>query len=370
MEDWIIGMILVFVGCCCSAVGLILLKHSTNVEEHLPLHRRPFWAVGVVFLIVNASVIDIIAFSLAPLTLVAPFSGVTIVLTTWLASSGMLFVKETVDTHDMISTALALVGVTITTAFGPHIDDAKGANELSACFGQTDVHIFAAVSMGIFGASWLTYFAHRRLRQATWFRICVYAYTAALAGSASMLLLKVVGTGVRGYIDAPSYSMDRVTGILLGSLGGLAFCAILQLSFLHRTLANSPVSYGVPTYQTLLTVLTIIAGGFFFDEFSVMPPKDLVWFSFGVAVSLAGVAMHSLHRATVETEDKGLPTLSPTLSSTSSLCSPARAHCRGGSATPQTQDTPLTPGGLSLSRGSGSSTERSSLISSIESPGL
>ena len=59
------------------------------------------------------------------------------------------------------------------------------------------------------------------------------------------------------------------------------------------------VSYGVPTYQTLLTVLTIIAGGFFFDEFSVMPPKDLVWFSFGVAVSLAGVAMHSLHRATV-----------------------------------------------------------------------
>jgi hypothetical protein len=40
------------------------------------------------------------------------------------------------------------------------------------------------------------------------------------------------------------------------------------------------VSYGVPTYQTLLTVLTIIAGGFFFDEFSVMPPKDVVWFSF------------------------------------------------------------------------------------------
>ena len=39
--------------------------------------------------------------------------GVTIVLTTWLASSGMLFVKETVDTHDIISTALALVGVPI-----------------------------------------------------------------------------------------------------------------------------------------------------------------------------------------------------------------------------------------------------------------
>ena len=47
--------------------------------------------------------------------------------------------------------------MTITTSFGPHIDDAKGANELSACFGQPEVHIFAAVSMGIFGASSLVY---------------------------------------------------------------------------------------------------------------------------------------------------------------------------------------------------------------------
>ena len=46
MEDWILGLILVFLGCCCSAVGLVLLKHSTNVEEHLPLTKRPFWAIG------------------------------------------------------------------------------------------------------------------------------------------------------------------------------------------------------------------------------------------------------------------------------------------------------------------------------------
>ena len=198
MEDWILGMILVLLGCCCSAVGLVLLKHSTNVEEHLPLHRRPFWATGVVFLIVNASVIDVIAFSLAPLTLVAPFSGVTIVLTTWLASSGLLFVKETVDMWDVTSTAIALVGVTMTTTFGPHVDEAKGANELAACFGQLDVHIFAAVSFGIFGLVWLLYFSTPWLREMMPFRICVYAYTAALAGSASMLLLKVVGTAAGG----------------------------------------------------------------------------------------------------------------------------------------------------------------------------
>lgn len=352
MEDWILGMILVLLGCCCSAVGLVLLKHSTNVEEHLPLHRRPFWATGVVFLIVNASVIDVIAFSLAPLTLVAPFSGVTIVLTTWLASSGLLFVKETVDMWDVTSTAIALVGVTMTTTFGPHVDEAKGANELAACFGQLDVHIFAAVSFGIFGLVWLLYFSTPWLREMMPFRICVYAYTAALAGSASMLLLKVVGTSMRGYIES-SYSMESVTGIFIGSLLGLIACAIVQLSFLHRTLANSPVSYGVPTYQTLLTVLTIISGGFFFDEFSVMPPKDFVWFSFGVAVSLAGVGMHTLHRATVD-DAKGpqeMPVTPP----------PEVTHGIGDTAPPQVEETALTPG---PPRTNGSTpTERTYLIS-------
>ena len=74
MEPWLIGMQLALLGCFSSAVGLILLKHSTSVESHLPLYKRKFWLIGIVFLIVNASVIDVFAFSLAPITLVAPFT--------------------------------------------------------------------------------------------------------------------------------------------------------------------------------------------------------------------------------------------------------------------------------------------------------
>ena len=84
--------------------SLVLMKHSTNTESAKPVHKRTFWWLGTVFLIVNASVIDVVAFSLAPLTLVAPFTGVTIVLTTLIAWSGVLFVKETVDNVDVAST--------------------------------------------------------------------------------------------------------------------------------------------------------------------------------------------------------------------------------------------------------------------------
>jgi multidrug transporter EmrE-like cation transporter len=115
MEPWLIGMQLAMLGCFCSAVGLVLLKHSTNVESTKPLYQRRFWLLGFLFLVVNASVIDIFAFSLAPITLIAPFTGVTIVFTSWLATT---FLKETLDAWDATSTGITLAGVTITSIYG------------------------------------------------------------------------------------------------------------------------------------------------------------------------------------------------------------------------------------------------------------
>ena len=77
------------------------------------------------------------------------------------------------------------------------------------------------------------------------------------------------------------------------SLGAIA---VFQAGLNRRIAATWGLA---PTIFLNGVMVALLAGGFFFDEFSVMPPKDLVWFSFGVAVSLAGVAMHSLHRATV-----------------------------------------------------------------------
>ena len=68
MELWLIGMQLALLGCFSSAVGLVLLKHSTNVEGGRPLYLRKYWLIGIVFLIINAF-IDVFAFSLAPITL-------------------------------------------------------------------------------------------------------------------------------------------------------------------------------------------------------------------------------------------------------------------------------------------------------------
>ena len=74
---------------------------------------------------------------------------------------------------------------------------------------------------------------------------------------------QVIGTGVFASVEFDENLLTR--GWVL-SLMGLGACAAVQLGFLNQTLANSPVSYGVPTYQALLTVITIITGGIFFTE--------------------------------------------------------------------------------------------------------
>ena len=298
MDGWLVGVLLILIGCLCSAIGLVLMKHSTNVETALPLISRPYFWTGFLFLMTNAMVIDVIAFSLAPLSLVAPFSGITIVFTTWLASSGLLFIKETVDVYDVTSTCVALVGVTLTSIFGPHVSDVHDASELYSYMTKPGFRAFVAASLAALGLLWTVFVSGAgELRAAMWYRIVVFAYTSALFGSISMLLLKIVGSGIRAALETDSAFPDGFHLICILTLAG---CAMVQLGFLHMTLANSPVSYGVPMYQTLLTVLSIIAGGIYFSEFRHMQPMPFLVFVGGVVISLCGVVLHSTHRHYLE----------------------------------------------------------------------
>jgi hypothetical protein len=70
---------------------------------------------------------------------------------------------------------------------------------------------------------------------------------------------------------------------------GLALAAPLQLHLLNSTLASSPVSYAVPVYQALLTLLTTAAGGIFFSEFNRMSAQRTLVYAGGAAVSLSGL---------------------------------------------------------------------------------
>ena len=378
MEPWLIGMQLAMLGCFSSAIGLVLLKHSSGAETQLPLLRRRYFLLGIVFLIVNASVIDVVAFALAPITLVAPLTGVTIVFTSWLASTGVLFVKETLDVQDTISTGITLAGVTVTSIYGPHDSDVPDAVTAYKYFAQSDflacctfLLVVLALGWGAMGVSVAAMLRGSRdpkpasQREAV-FRILLYAYTAALSGSMSMLLLKVIGSAIRarleqGDLSDPSNYLPIVTPQWLMCLAGLAMCAVVQLGFLHRTLANSPVTYAVPTYQTLLTLLTILLGGIFFSEFQRMGVFQRLVFTAGVGCALFGIALHTTHRSQASHQAHDQPPPAEPHGGQGGVSLPGGGIGRGGLPAAVEEGAVPSSGGLGSPEGARKS-ERSRLL--------
>ena len=82
---------------------------------------------------------------------------------------------------------MTLAGVFITTAFGPHVNDAYDTATLSAAFWKFAFHLYAFCACGLLTAGWVLLTPDKP----PWYRILLSAYTAALCGATSMLLLKV-----------------------------------------------------------------------------------------------------------------------------------------------------------------------------------
>ena len=227
--------------------------------------------------------IDVVALALAPLSLVAPFSGVTIVIASWLASSGLVFVKETLDWWDTTSTCIALVGVTVTSIFGSHASPVYSAADLYAT-SRSPPSRRTSRSRSALAVPWLLGAANvgRCARRRRGSRSCS-------SRTRRRLRLGEPPPAQGRRLGHPRRAPDRHRRLRLAALRGeprgARLCALAP-RLPHFTLANSPVSYGVP-YRTA-PVLTIVsaASSLRIDR---MPPAH-----FGVvavAISLLGVAL-------------------------------------------------------------------------------
>ena len=110
------ALLLVPLGCCCSAAGLLLMKSSTEYHPSLPPWRSWRWLCGFFCLGILATTVEVIALGTLPLSVVAPFAGLTIVFSLLLAATGSVTRPERLRRADAVSVALVLAGVTGATA--------------------------------------------------------------------------------------------------------------------------------------------------------------------------------------------------------------------------------------------------------------
>ena len=305
MPDYTTGILLICLGNLCAATGLTLMKSSTVHEGEKPFFLRWRWLAGFSFLGVLTTVVDVYVLGFLPLSVVAPFAGLTIVFTLAIASTGLLNEPEPLRHTDVIGIGFIIVGEVVVSVFGPHSSHGLTSAEIMADAQKPVFAAFAAASM----ATVLTWVAlgmlpaarERCLRAAaeaggaaSLLATALSAYSAAVCGALSQLFVKVVAVTANaagGDFTGAGSPWRQLPPYL--ALVGLVVTAPLQLYLLDTALTGSAVSYAVPVYQALLILLTTVLGGVFFGEFDTMSPTGLLIFGAGVATAATGLAVLS-----------------------------------------------------------------------------
>ena len=312
MPDYTTGILLICLGNLCAATGLTLMKSSTVHEGEKPFFLRWRWLAGFSFLGVLTTVVDVYVLGFLPLSVVAPFAGLTIVFTLAIASTGLLNEPEPLRHTDVIGIGFIIVGEVVVSVFGPHSSHGLTSAEIMADAQKPVFAAFAAASM----ATVLTWVAlgmlpaarERCLRAAaeaggaaSLLATALSAYSAAVCGALGTVFLKIVSEALRANAQGASLAIWATVPMVVATVG-LVACAPLSMYLLDTTLASGDVASAVPLYQTSLVLLTSAAGGVFFREFAAMGPPQAIGYTCGIALCLLGLGVLGHAHATEAVE--------------------------------------------------------------------
>lgn len=272
MQSW--ALALVPVGCACSALGLLLIKSAAPAGC-----LSPRWALGFLLLGVCATAVDVVVLKLLPLSIIAPFAGLTIVFSMLIASTGVLFPPELMSQRDLLSTLVVVLGLAIIGASSPPSGDTPSVTEITRALSSGTFVLPALATLA--AAVWQTATGRApcAVSSASNLAVVQSAYLAASCATISQMMLKLAATAVS----------ESAWAALAAALAGLGTTAPIHLHLLNQTLAGGAASLAVPFYQTLLILLSATAGGVLFGEFASLSTFGCVVYASGLCVATGGL---------------------------------------------------------------------------------
>ena len=295
---WLLGVAFMVLGTLSSACGMLLLKRATLGPPPVPPWYKNVWFwSGMSLIVVNASLLDIVAFAVTPLSLIAPFAGLTIVFSVVLVGIGCFGVREKPSTFSVISVGLIVLGVTMAATFGPHEDRALRPADMQLIL---DEHP-GILALGFSGAPLVLIVALAQRQWEATSKVVLQspmgsltaALTGALFGGLTQLLFKTCATAVLQFFQTGGFPWASMSSMCL-QLCCAASCAVGQVVFLNVAIASSPVAYAVPAYQSALLLITLSLAGWLLEEFAHMDPLHYALFTAGCGLVLLGIVFNAV----------------------------------------------------------------------------
>lgn len=379
---WVIGFAIAVVFSFLASVGINLqkkaLKQNELMAEPKPAYRLPLWMLGFILCVVG-SVLDFVAFGLAPQSLLAPLAALTLV---WNMMLAPCFNKEKLSRKDIVSTLIIFVGATIAVVFASHTSPSYNLEMLMQLYRDpltivyfcvvflTVVAHFAAIK--VVDNLCLMSKRHRIIQVGTpamWstIRLVGYAGLAGTLGGQSVLFAKSTAELLKGVFNGDASCFVHYQTYLIAL--ALAVCLVLQIKYLNGGLVHYDALSMVPVYQAYWVISGVLGGVIYFQEIRTFSVLQAVMFVLGIGISIFGVVLLSRRKhapSTVSTKGKVERGFSFTASSDYKLEPPKSSESRLTRVSDGTTSDVVVVEETERSRSDSTSTSRELLASILE----
>jgi len=285
VSNVLFGIILASVGSVSAATGLIIQKVTHNEdlekeeEEKTHMMCRWKWWVGLGLLTIIPAVLEGWSLMLAPLSIIAPLSGTTVVLNTILA---IWCLKEKTNWCETAALGLIVGGIALTSLFGSREQRDYTTDDLLELYQAWGMYVY----YGCF-VMWVLGSAYVAMNVKTPSGLNAFAYAiAGVLGGGQNVFLKCFTELLKTSIDGNNQFDKFVMYPIMLAVGILAIGQMLWLNW--GMTQHDAVAY-IPMYQATLAVYGSISGGIYFQEFAQMDGLKASMYGLGLVIVCGGL---------------------------------------------------------------------------------
>lgn len=287
-----VGVVLAVLASFVTCVGLNLQKLSLCQEgnENVSPWQQPRWLAGFLFVVVG-SLVDFMAFGLAPQSLLAPLAALSMVWNLFIAS---YMHDERYTAADLKAVALIVCGTGFTVLVGSHEEREFTLDQLMALYREprmayygTVVPLLLVVHYGFIRASQLPPQPGMLWLQTRTVQMLGYAGFAGIVGGQSVLFAKSTMELIKDSVNTGEDVFFHIETYII--IGMTLCCLLVQITFLNGGLKAFDSLLVVPAYQSYWIVSGEAGGAIYFGEVLTMTREQLFAFFVGTVITLFGL---------------------------------------------------------------------------------
>lgn len=287
---WVAGFTISLVFSVLNSIGINLQKYSlarnANATVKRTTCRQPLWVIGFT-LICLGSILDFVAFGMAPQTLLAPLAALTLVWNMFIAP---IFHKEKVTRQNIIATIIIFIGVTITVIYAGHSTPEYDLEDLITLYKAPVMHAYLTFILFFLLVLIISVrtIESSSVHQGGLYHIVCYGGIAGTFGGQSVLLAKSTVELVKSALWGDgSEAFSRIETYII--ITGMAVCLLSQISVLNGGLKRFDALVMVPVYQSFWILTSVLGGIMYFQEYKSMTRIQTCMFPVGGGITLLGI---------------------------------------------------------------------------------